>query len=262
MTASRRHSTCQASDLAGQCGFQLAQPAALAQHQLADAALLALREARRVHVRQQVGAVAVVVVVRDHQARSRAAGRPSPARAVSRRRPRAARCRTAPAPRPPRAAACAVSTPKRCCSSATEASRMSPPARLLRAACRRSCRSTITPWRSAPLAGNELGDAEVGRQRVQDGQPAGQHGAALGLQPGQLDAVDVAGGDAAFDAPAQALGRDAAVAEAGRGQHLRHRAGRARRAQRLLPAAGAQRAAAPLPARRRRPPARRGSRRR
>ena len=44
------------------------RPAALPEHELADAAQLALRKARRVDVREQVGAVAMVIVVRHHHA--------------------------------------------------------------------------------------------------------------------------------------------------------------------------------------------------
>ena len=49
-------------------------------------------------------------------------------------------------------AACSVSTLKRACSAATDWSRKSPPL-AWRLAVWRSCRSMITPWRSAPLAG-------------------------------------------------------------------------------------------------------------
>ena len=71
-------------------------------------------------------------------------------------------------------------------------------------------------------------DAEVRGQRVQDGQATGDHRAAVFLQAGQVQLVDVSGADALLDQPAQALGRDAAVGDAAGGQQLRHRAGGAR----------------------------------
>ena len=48
--------------------LELAQAAALAEDKVGHAPLLALRKARRIDVAQQVSAVAVVVVVRDHHA--------------------------------------------------------------------------------------------------------------------------------------------------------------------------------------------------
>ena len=102
-------------------------------------------------------------------------------------------------------------------------------------------------------------DAEVRGQRVQDRQPAGDHGAAV-VASGRAARAGRCGRPARqpVDAPAQPVGRDAAVGDAAGGQQLRHRADRARRAQRLVPAAAARRAAALLPARRRRRSARRG----
>jgi hypothetical protein len=108
------------------------------------------------------------------------------------------------------------------------------PGRARRWACRRSCRSMITPWRSAPLAGKAARRCRSARPACTGWPGRRQHGA-CGRPSGrrQVDAVDVTGGDAALDAPAQACGRDAAVAAAGCLQQLRHRTGRARRAQRL-----------------------------
>jgi hypothetical protein len=81
-------------------------------------------------------------------------------------------------------------------------------------------------------------NAEMRGQRVENGQAAGQHGLAFGLQAGQRDALGRAGGDAFADQPAQAFGRDAAIGLATGSEHFRHGACRARRAERLLPAAG------------------------
>ena len=80
-----------------------------------------------------------------------------------------------------------------------------------------------------------LGDVEVGRQRVEDGQPAAEHGAAIGFQPRQVQLLDLFGSDALFDAPAQAFRRDAPVAHTRCLQDLRYRADGSRRAQRLAP---------------------------
>jgi hypothetical protein len=193
--------------LLGQRRLHLAQAAALAQHQFADAPLLALREARRVDIGHQVGAVAVVVVVRHHQPHFvQRAGPGQFAAGLGSTSGQACwySASASAATRP----AWAVSTSNRPCRSATDRSRRSP-CRALRRACRRWCRSMITPWRSAPLAGFSTLDAELRGQRVQDGQAAADHGLAVGLQRRQVEPVDRAGLDAALHAPAQAFGRDA-----------------------------------------------------
>ena len=222
--------------LAGQLWFELAQAAALAQHQVGDAPLLALREARRVDMGQQVSAVAVVVVVRHHQAEFMQGAGPAQFTSglgvgvgqggVEQRHGNAG-----------------------------------DPAGLtfvdIKAALQLGHRGVAHVARQHVLDGvdalvqvddhalaqralgrPQFADAEVRGQRVQDGQAPRQHGAALGLQAGQFDPAQVAGLQAALDAPAQAVGRDAAVGDARVVQHVRHRAGRARRAQCLLPAVG------------------------
>ena len=83
-------------------------------------------------------------------------------------------------------------------------------------------------------------DAELRGQGVQDGQAAADDGFAVGLQRRQVEPVDRAGLDAALHAPAQAFGRDGAVAAAAGLQHLRHRAGRSAGAQRVLPQRAAE----------------------
>ena len=59
--------------------------------------------------------------------------------------------------------------------------------RRARSAAWRAARSKITPWRSAPRAGLQLVDAEVRRQRVEDGQAAGDDGAPVVLQARQVE---------------------------------------------------------------------------
>ena len=87
----------------------------------------------------------------------------------------------------------------------------------------------------------QLGDAEVGRERVEDRQAAGDDGAAIVLQAGQREPVGAAGLEAALHQPAQAGRRDPAVADAARREHLRDRADRARGAERLAPMARRER---------------------
>jgi hypothetical protein len=87
----------------------------------------------------------------------------------------------------------------------------------------------------------ELGDAEVGGERVEDGEAAADDGAAIVLQARQRELVGVAGLEALLHQPAQAGRRDAAVADAARGEHLRDRADGARRAERLAPVARRER---------------------
>ena len=127
MTASRRHSACQANCGVGQAGVQLAQAAALAQHQLADAPLLALREAGRVDIGHQVGAVAVVVVVRHHLPDLvQVAGPAQLALALVERVVAVGhRLRTAVCASVRTRSAWSVSTTKRACSSRTDSSRTS-----------------------------------------------------------------------------------------------------------------------------------------
>ena len=197
------------------CGSILRRPPRWPSTRSADAPLLALREARRVDVGQQVGAVAVVVVVRDHQAdlvqgagpaqlapRSRrsAAGSDAvvqaPAPAAHARRP--ARCRRT----------------KRRCSSRTEASRMSAPARVALRGQRRSCRSKITPWRSAPLAGSARRCRSA--RPACTGWPARRRSTARrsSFRPGSVEPVDAPGVQAVRDHQRRPAGRDAAVGHA------------------------------------------------
>jgi hypothetical protein len=63
--------------------------------------------------------------------------------------------------------ACAVSTPKRCCSSVTEDDALAQRA----------------------LGRQQLGDAELRQQRVEDAQAAGHDGAAVVLEAGDLQPV-------------------------------------------------------------------------
>jgi hypothetical protein len=194
-------------DLARQRRLDLAQPAALAQHQLADAPLLALREspARRHGPagRRCAGGGRGATP----SGRSRAAHRPRPARACPPARRPAARRRTGPAPPARHPLRLGASTAKRRCSSAT--GDVAHVGRLGAAGLQALCRSTITPWRKAPLAACSALDAEVRGQRVQDGQATRQHGAALGLERRQIQSVDMGRLQAAVHAPAQPFGRDA-----------------------------------------------------
>src|SRR4029453_19130097 len=87
--------------------LELAQAAALAEDEVADAAQLALREAGGVDVGEQVRAVAVGIVVRDHHPRLVQRRRPGElaARLAARRRRRAVEQRAGeladpPPPRP------------------------------------------------------------------------------------------------------------------------------------------------------------------
>ena len=219
----------------GQRGLDLAQPAAVAQHQIGQPALLRLREARRVHMRDQVGAVAVVIVVRDHHADL-----------VQRRRPAQL--------------ALQVQLGARLDLAVQALGRVLHAAGLHRVGAKALLQlghrvvAQIVVGRIAvggqallqiedhalaqrPACGLQRLDAELRRQRRQDGQAAAQHRAAFRLQAGQLQRVDAPGLHAGANAPGQALGRDRAVADAGGGQDLRDRAGRARRAQRLAPVA-------------------------
>ena len=221
--------------------LDLAQAAALAEHELADAAQLALREAGRVDVGEQVGAVAMVVVVRDHHARPRAAPPPRRARAaprgsaagaalsssVERRRaPTRSRLRDVDLEAPLQLAHRGV------------AQVLAAGATLGRLA-RREVEDHALAQRAARRL--QLGDAEVRRQRVEDREAAADDGAAVVLQAGQRELVGAAGLEALLHQPAQAVGRDAAVADAARGEHLRDRADGARRAERLAPVARRER---------------------
>ncbi len=105
---------------------------------------------------------------------------------------------------------------------------------------RAQCRVALVQVDDHALAQRAAGrpqglDAEVRGQRVEQSQAAGDHRTALFLQAGQVEAVDVAGTQAALDQPAQACWRDDAVVDAAGRQQLRHGADRARCAQRFLP---------------------------
>ena len=239
-TASRRHSTCHAKLFLADAGLDLAQAAALAEHQVGQAALLALREAGRVDVAEQVGAVAVVVVVRHHHADL--VQRAGPAELAPRL--------VASAPRLRRGRSSASATvrtrcgllrrrrSKRRCSSRTDASRMSCPP-----ASRAAAWQALVEVEDHALAQRaarrlQLVDAEVRRQRVEDRQAAGDHRAAVVLQARQRQALDAAGlaGSCSISQRKPAGVMRPSVTPLG-GEQLRHRADRARRAERLAASA-------------------------
>ena len=111
----------------------------------------------------------------------------------------------------------------------------SPLAAAIRCWRRRARRSKIISSGAAGRA--QLLDAE-NYARVEDGQAAADDGTPVVSQAGQGEPIGTAGFQAALHQPAQARRRDAAVADAAAGQHLRHRADRARRAERFAPVAG------------------------
>ncbi len=145
-------------DRIGQVRLDLAQPAALGRAAARPAGAAATARSRR----RRHGPAGRHCVDGGRGAtpscRSRAARRPIAGRVVRRHRPGpgAIESNSAAATAATRSA-CATSTWKRCCISATDASRMSwlgaPPRAAPAAASSRSVRSKITPWRSAPRAG-------------------------------------------------------------------------------------------------------------
>jgi len=211
--------------LAGQLGFDLAQATTLAQHQVADAALLALRKTRRVGMRQQVGAVAVVVVVRDHQAHL--VQRTGPAQLAPRLGLGVGHDGVEQRQRHPRHALSLRGVDAKAALQLGHRG-IAHIARQLTA----QRQQAFLQIEQHALAQRALGrpkdvDAELRRQRVKDGQTARQDSAAVGLQARYVDAVDMAGRQAALDAPAQRCRGDAAVGPAGGQQQLRYRSGRA-----------------------------------
>ena len=207
----------------GQLGFDLAQPAALAQHQLTHAPLLALREAGRIDMGQQVGAVPVVIVVRNHEpdlVQGAAPGQFAPGVdvGVGQRAVEESQCHFGNALRLRRVDAEALlQFGHRGVAHVARALEQVHLKALVQVD------DHALPQRA--LGRPEGADAEVRGQCVQDGQAAGQHGTPLGLEPGQVEAVDLAGLQAARHAPAQALRRDAAIAHARGQQDLRDPAG-------------------------------------
>ena len=208
---------------AGQHRLHLAQAAALAQHQLADTPLLALRKPRCIHMRHQICAVAVVVVVRNHL--------PDLVQRAS----------------PGQLAAClrwaiGIAIGQRLVEQRQRYAGHTRGMRFVYAKPLLELAHRLITHIARPLAllggdalvqidddtlaqrtfgGQQFGDIEIGHQRVEDGQPARQYRTAFGFQAGQVDAINMAGLDGARHAPAQALGRDAAVADACGLQHLR-----------------------------------------
>jgi hypothetical protein len=115
---------------------------------------------------------------------------------------------------------------------------------------RRSSRSKITPWRRRRGRLQCL-DAEMRGQRVEDGEAAGDHGAAVFLQAGQVELVD-GRPQALLHAPAQAVGRDAPSVTPLAASSCETAPDRARRAERLAPVSCGKRLPALLQAQRRR----------
>ncbi len=111
------------------------------------------------------------------------------------------------------------------------------------AACCRLARGEVEDDALAQRAARrpQLVDAEVRRQRVEDRQAAADDGAPLVAKPGQCELVGAARLEAALDQPAQSRRRDAAVADAACGEHLRDGADGAGGAERLAPVARRER---------------------
>ena len=148
----QQHRQAQAEQLPGEAFvgervLELAQAAALAEHEQRQPPLLGLREAGRVGVREQVGAVAMVVVVRDQHAQLVQRGRPgelAPRLAIG-LGPQRGRAARAPGADP--RSACARSTSKRRCSSRTDVF-----AQVVRARRRRRWQAFARARRSRPGA--------------------------------------------------------------------------------------------------------------
>ena len=125
----------------------------------------------------------------------------------------------------------------------------------------RSCRSKITPWRSAPLGRPSARRCRNWRAACTGcASAAGDHGRRSSFRPGRRGARRGRPRRQCSMHQASAAGVMPAVGDARRGQQLRHRAHRARGAERLAPVSRGETAPALPRARRRRPPAPRGSR--
>ncbi len=234
MMARRRHITCQANDSSPSCGLDLAQAAALREHEFGEPALLGLREARRVGVPQQVGAVPVVVVVRDHHAdlvQRTGPGELAHARGC---RPRSHLPEEAGRHRGHALGLGSVHL---------EAALQFLHGRLAHVGAaragleslrgvRRGRRSRPGAARRAPAAARRCRSAWRGCRGWRKPPPSTAQ--QVVLQAGEREAVGAARLQALRDAPAQPVGGDGAVGDAVGLQQLRHRAGGAGRAQRLV----------------------------
>ena len=222
----------------GQRRLALAQAAALGEHEVGQAALLRLGEAGRVDVREHVGAVAVVVVVRDHHAGLVQRG--GPAQFAAR-------------------LACRAALRMRLDAGVQVVGELRDARRLRRidheaalqfehrgvahVVCARRVLSgdaALGKVEDHALAQRAVGrlqrvDVEMRGEGVEQAQAAGDDLAPVVAQAGQVEAVDVPCAQAARDAPAQALRRDRAVGAAAGLQQLRDGAHGAARSERFVP---------------------------
>lgn len=225
------HCKTQAQHLACEFGGlqlvrQLTQSASLTKHQIAQAALLSLREARNVGVRNQIGAMPMVVVVRhDH------------AHLVQRCRPTQLAYRIAVEGRSWRLRV-------------KHLDRRADPLRLpgvdlealleLSHRCITQIQRTAVAFGAQPcvefhdhalaqraLGWRELGNVKQHAQRVEDAQASSQYRAPVVAQTGQSHLVDMPGFDAALDAPGQGRWSDIPIRNAFGRKYLRNRACRA-----------------------------------
>ncbi len=219
--------------------LDLAQPAALSEHERRETPLLGLRETRCVDMAEQVGAVAVVVVVRNHHADLVQRGGPAELAHGLARLVVVGRGRLQRGVQPQRQRLHARRLRRVDVEALLQRERrvVAQVAPLDGAVPRRDALLQLEDDAMAQRAARRLQcrDAEVGHQRVEHGEAAAEHGAAVFLQPGEGEPVDATGAQALLDAPTQAVCGDGAVADAVGHQQLRHRSRRARRAERFLP---------------------------
>jgi hypothetical protein len=157
--------------------LHLAQAAALAEGEVADAAQLALREAGGVDVGDQVGAVAMVIVMRDHHPRLVQPGRPRQLAAafVAGLGKGAGEQRGGNGADAPRLGDVDLEATLQLAHRIV--AHVAAVGAALGVAARREVEDHALAQRSARRP--ELGDAEVGRERVEDGEAAADDCAAI-----------------------------------------------------------------------------------